>query len=163
MTTDFIEKQITLKAPPEKVWRALSDSTEFGRWFGMRFDAPAFVAGRRITGRIAPTVVDPEVARMQKPHEGAPVELVIDRIEPMTLFSFKWHPYGIDKAYDYSQEPMTLVTFMLEPVAGGTHLTLTETGFENLPPFRRAHAFAANDGGWAKQMELIGGWLAYHA
>lgn len=157
---DIIEKQVVFKAPLERVWRAVSDSQEFGQWFGMRFDKPAFTVGQRITGHIAPTVVDPEVAAMQKPHEGTPVELVIDRIEPPHLFSFLWHPFGIDKAYDYSREPMTLVTFRLEAVDGGTRLILTETGFENLPEFRRAEAFPANDGGWTHQMKLIEAWLA---
>jgi uncharacterized protein YndB with AHSA1/START domain len=39
MDTDRIEKQILLQAPLSRVWRALSDSTEFGTWFGMKFEA----------------------------------------------------------------------------------------------------------------------------
>ena len=34
--TDRIEKQIVLKAPRARVWRAISDKTEFGAWFGDR-------------------------------------------------------------------------------------------------------------------------------
>lgn len=158
--SDIIRKQIIFKSPLDRVWRAISNSNEFGQWFGMRFDAPAFTAGQRMTGHIAPTVVDPAVAAMQEPHKGKPVELFIDRIEPPHLFAFKWHPYGIDETYDYSREPMTTVTFMLKEVKGGTELTLTETGFENIPAFRRAQAFAANDGGWTHQLKLIEGWLA---
>src|SRR6516162_10117461 len=40
MSTDRIEKQILLRAPRARVWRALSDSSEFGTWFGMKFDGP---------------------------------------------------------------------------------------------------------------------------
>ena len=35
-----IEKQIELKAPVSRVWRALTDHKEFGAWFGVKFTAP---------------------------------------------------------------------------------------------------------------------------
>ncbi|HYZ21211.1 MAG TPA: vanillate O-demethylase oxidoreductase VanB, partial [Rhodopila sp.] len=69
MTPDRIEKHITLRAPLERVWRAIADSAQFGTWFGVAFDGP-FVAGAELTGRIVPTRVDPEVARLQQPHAG---------------------------------------------------------------------------------------------
>ena len=160
MTADIIRKQTVFKAPLERVWCALSDASEFGQWFGVRFDAPAFTAGEPMTGHIVPTVVDPKVAEMQKPYEGTPFSIVIARIEPPHVFAFQWHPFGIDKDHDYSQEPMTTVTFVLEAVEGGTQLTLTEEGFDNIPAFRRAQAFAANDGGWSHQIKVIEAWLA---
>jgi uncharacterized protein YndB with AHSA1/START domain len=43
MSTDRIEKRVMLRASLDRVWRAISDSEEFGRWFGVRFDGP-FVA-----------------------------------------------------------------------------------------------------------------------
>ena len=36
-STDRIEKQILLKAPRSRVWRALSNAEEFGAWFGVNF------------------------------------------------------------------------------------------------------------------------------
>jgi uncharacterized protein YndB with AHSA1/START domain len=160
MSTDRIEKNVTLRAPRERVWRALTDSQQFGTWFGVELDGP-FVAGQHITGRIAPTKVDPETARLQEPYRGAKFECTIDRIEPMHLFSFRWHPFAIDPAVDYSSEPMTLVTFELGDAEGGaTSLRITESGFDQLPLERRARAFAANEGGWAKQSELIARYLA---
>ena len=153
-TTDKIEKRVVLRAPRERVWNAISDSKQFGTWFGVDFDGP-FVAGQRITGRMAPTKVDAEIARMQEPYKGMAFDYTIDRIEPMRLFSFRWHPFAIDPKVDYSNEPTTLVVFELEEVAGGTQLTITETGFDSIPLERRAKAFAANEGGWAKQIDLI--------
>lgn len=151
---DRIEKVAVLRAPLERVWRAVSDSKEFGTWFGIELDAP-FVAGKTMVARIAPTKVDPEVAKMQAPHAGVEFEIAIERIEPMRLFSFRWHPFGLDKTADYSKEPMTLVEFRLEPDAAGTRLTIVESGFDGIPLERRAKAFAANDGGWGKQAELV--------
>lgn len=153
-TTDKIEKKVVLRAPRERVWKAISDSKQFGTWFGVDFDGP-FVAGQRIKGRMTPTKVDADVARMQEPYKGMAFDYTVDRIEPMRLFSFRWHPFAIDPKVDYSKEPTTLVVFELEEVAGGTQLTITETGFDGIPLERRAKAFAANEGGWAKQVELI--------
>jgi uncharacterized protein YndB with AHSA1/START domain len=159
--TDCIEKQVLLEAPRERVWRALSEAGEFGTWFGVRFDGP-FVEGERLTGKITPTRVDEEVAAMQAPHEGTPFEWVVERIEPMRRIAFRWHPFGVDKTIDYTQEPMTLIVFELHDAPEGILLTVTESGFDKLPPGRRAKAFAANDGGWTHQMELIRKYLALY-
>ena len=72
---------------------------------------------------------------------------MVDRIEPPTLLSFRWHPFAIDPAVDYSREEMTLVVFALEETAEGTRLTITESGFDRVPLARRAQAFGANDRG----------------
>jgi uncharacterized protein YndB with AHSA1/START domain len=34
-TTDRIEREVLLKAPRARVWRALSNAEEFGDWFGV--------------------------------------------------------------------------------------------------------------------------------
>jgi uncharacterized protein YndB with AHSA1/START domain len=159
MNTDRIEKKVLLHAPCERVWQAISDSARFGSWFGVAFDGP-FAAGARLTGRIVPTSVDAEIAKLQKSHEGKPFEFFVDRIEPMRRLSFRWHPYAVEPGVDYSKEPTTLVVFELEKVPGGTLLTISESGFDQIPLERRAKAFAANEGGWAKQTTLIEKYLA---
>jgi len=158
-STDRIEKSAFLRAPRERVWRAISDSEQFGTWFGVKFNGP-FVVGSRMMGKIMPTKVDAEVAAMQKPYEGLAFEVSIERVEPMRLFSFHWHPHGVDPTIDYSKEPATLVTFELEEVAGGTRLTITESGFDKMPEERRAKAFASNEAGWTHQLKLIEKYLA---
>src|SRR5207253_364470 len=112
-----IEKKILLRAPLARVWRAISDATQFGAWFGVRFDGP-FVAGQRVTGRIVPTQADPKIAESQKPYEGRAFDFVVDRIEPERLFSFKWHPFAVEENVDYSKEEPTLVVFELESADG---------------------------------------------
>lgn len=156
--TDRIEKQVLLKVPRERMWRALADAEQFGTWFGVRFDAP-FVEGATVTGRITPTEVDAEVAEMQKPHEGTPFEWVVEKIEPMQRITFRWHPFAMDKGVDYRSEPMTRIVFELHDAPEGILLTVTESGFDALPPARREQALAANDDGWAHQMMLIAKYL----
>ena len=159
MTSDRIEKTIVLRAPRDRVWHAITDSKQFGTWFGVDFDEP-FKAGAKMIGRMTPTKVDPVVAKMQEPFAGAKFDCTIDRIEPMRLFSFRWHPFAIDPKADYSAEPTTLVVFELAEVDGGTRLTITESGFDRIPLERRAKAFESNSGGWDKQTELIAKYLA---
>jgi uncharacterized protein YndB with AHSA1/START domain len=154
MNTDRIEKKVLLQAPRKRVWRALADSTEFGSWFGMKFDGP-FVPGASVRGTIVPTTVDAEVAKAQKEYEGLPVEIAIEQMEPERLFSFRWHPFAVERGVDYSKEPTTLIVFVLEEVADGTMLSVTESGFDRIPLARRAKAFTANEQGWGMVVKLI--------
>ena len=156
---DRIEKTTLLRAPLERVWRAISDAKQFGSWFGVDFDGP-FVAGQRLSGRIVPTSVDAEVAKSQEPYRGRAFDFTIDRIEPMRRFSFRWHPFAVDPNVDYSQEPTTLVELVLDEVAEGTRLTITESGFDRVPLERRAQAFKMNEQGWAAQAKLVEKYLA---
>ena len=117
-STDRIEKQVELRAPLARVWRALTDAREFGAWFGVALEGP-FVLGATALGRIT--------------HPGSEhltMRLVIARLEPQRCFAWRWHPYAVDPAVDYSAEPMTLVTCTLEEHAGGTRLTVVESGFD---------------------------------
>jgi uncharacterized protein YndB with AHSA1/START domain len=162
MNTDIIRKETLLRAAPERVWRALSDSGEFGRWFGIRFDAP-FAPGATMSGAIIGTEVDAEVAKAQKQYEGKKFEITIERMEPERLFSFRWHPHAVDVDVDYSAEPTTLIEFRMEPAEGGVRLTITESGFDRIPLERRAKAFTANDGGWTIMAKVLGDYVAVTA
>jgi uncharacterized protein YndB with AHSA1/START domain len=158
-STDRIEKNIVLRAPRERVWKAISDAKQFGTWFGVEFEGP-FVAGTNLKGKIVPTKVDPEIAKLQEPHAGMAFDFSVEKIEPMRHISFRWHPFAIEKGFDYAKEPTTLIVFELEEVAGGTKLTITESGFDQIPLERRAKAFAANEGGWEAQTKLVEKFLA---
>jgi uncharacterized protein YndB with AHSA1/START domain len=50
---------------------------------------------------------------------------------------------------------MTLVEFQLADQNGGTELTITESGFDQIPVERRAEAYRMNEGGWAAQAKSI--------
>lgn len=151
---DRIEKSVVLRAPIDRVWRAISDAKEFGTWFGVVFNGP-FKAGEVLAGHITPTKVDPDVAKQQAPYEGMPFEWSVERIEPQHLISFRWHPFAIEKGRDYSHEPTTLIEFTLSEVSDGTLLKITESGFSKIPLERRAKAFTANEGGWEHQTKLV--------
>ena len=113
---DRIEKQIELKAPISKVWRALTDHREFGEWFRVKLDGP-FVPGQVSRGQMT-----------YPGYEHLKWEATVEKMEPEKLFSFTWHPYAVDPKADYSDEPPTLVEFTLQKTANGTLLTVTEFG-----------------------------------
>ena len=141
--TDRIEKKILLRAPRARVWRALTDSGEFGTWFRAVIDGP-FVPRKHVNGRVT-----------HPGYEHVKFELEIQRMDAERLFSLRWHPYAVDPAIDYSKEPTTLVEFRLEDAPEGTWLTVVESGFERIPLGRRDEAFRMNSQGWSAQLENV--------
>ena len=142
-STDRIEKTVTLRAPRSRVWRALTNADEFGAWFRVKLEG-AFAEGATVRGRIT-----------HPGYEHVKMEVIVERIEPEHYFAYRWHPYAVDPKLDYSQEPTTLVEFRLEEAAGGTVLTIVESGFDRIPLARRDEAFRMNDGGWTGQLKNI--------
>lgn len=143
--TDRIERTIRIAAPRSRVWRALTQAEEFGRWFGAKLAGQSFRPGERVRGQI--TICK---------YEHVWFDVVVERLEPETLFSFHWHPYAIEKDVDYSQETPTLVTFRLEAEGErATLVTVVESGFDHVPPQRRFEAFRMNSAGWEGQLANI--------
>ena len=140
-STDRIERQILLKAPIARVWRALSNAEEFGHWFGVALKEKTFAAGSRVQGQIT-----------HPGYEHIIWNVLIEQMVPEKLLSFRWHPYAVDPSVDYSKEPTTLVVFELKDAPGGTLLSVVESDFDKIPMARRAEAFRMNSGGWETQM-----------
>jgi uncharacterized protein YndB with AHSA1/START domain len=148
MNTDRIEKKVVLRAPRSRVWRAIASAEEFGSWFGVSING-AFAPGGRVTGQIT-----------SPGYEHLTVDIEVERVDPERLISYRWHPYAVEPDVDYSVEPTTLVEFLLEEVAGGTELTVVESGFDSIPAARRNTAFRMNDQGWAGQIQNIERYVA---
>ena len=138
-----IEKRVELQAPVSRVWRALTDYREFGEWFRVSLEGP-FVPGQVARGRVT-----------HPGYEHVVWQATVKEMQPERLFSFTWHPYGIDPKVDYSKEEPTLVEFRLAPAGQGTLLVITETGFDRIPAHRRMEALRMNTKGWEAQTENI--------
>ena len=162
--SDRIEKQIVLRAPQSRVWKAISDAEEFGSWFGVRL-LGAFTPGKTVTGVFDATLDEGAIIEHQKRMRLAPSKVrmpepdavfcAVERMDPEAYFSFRWIPYGIDAEADPKDEPTTLVEFRLEPVPEGTRVTIVESGFDRVPAHRRERAFRMNEGGWAGQADNL--------
>jgi len=164
ISTDRIEKRVTLRAPVGRVWRALTDAREFGVWFGFVLEGD-FTPGKGMRGTFKGQLDEAALMKHQKELGLRPSKVnlealngsfcTVERIEPERTFSFRWIPYGIDAEADLANEATTLVEFHLEPVAEGTLLTIVESGFDRVPAHRRERAFRMNEGGWAAQAENL--------
>ncbi|MDO9359898.1 MAG: SRPBCC family protein [Polaromonas sp.] len=142
--TDVIERSVHIKAPRGKVWKALSNAEAYGQWFGANLQGQTFAPGSHVKGPI--TI---------KGFEHVVFDVVIDRVEPESLMSYRWHPHNLDPKVDYSKEERTLVTFTLKDAPDGTLLTVVESGFDKVPPGRRMEAFRGNGNGWTHQLDNI--------
>lgn len=146
--TGRIEKSVLLPEPGSNVWAAIADSEAFGSWFGCRFDGP-FMTGQELRG----TILEPG-------WEGMPFIVFVERVEPETHLSFRWHvSHEVDLEGDYSKEPTTLVAFELEDADGGTRLTIVESGFDAVGE-GGADARARNAEGWAIQAQRVSNYVA---
>ncbi|HSC25929.1 MAG TPA: SRPBCC family protein [Vicinamibacterales bacterium] len=141
-----IDRAIEIQAPPERVWRALTDSRELSAWFQVK-----------IEGDIAPgstvwmTSVNPQ-------HNCQRFRVRFTELTPPRRLVWQWHPGEVDPAVDYSREPETTVTFTLEASGKGTRVTVSETGFDAISLERRAKVYADNSQGWTEVL----GWLQRH-
>lgn len=141
--TDRIERSVMIEAPRARVWRALTSAQEFGTWFGVDLKGQTFVPGRRVRGPMDGSCG----------HDDVMFDVVVDRIEPQDLFSYRWHPAAIDPKASYANEELTLVTFTLKDAPGNaTRLTVVESGFDKVDPKRRREAFRMNSAGWDAQI-----------
>jgi uncharacterized protein YndB with AHSA1/START domain len=143
LSMDRIEKTTVLRAPRSRVWQALTDSQQFGQWFGVKIDAP-FTPGARVTGKIT-----------HPAWEHVPFEITIERVEPEHHFAWRWHPHMDEAGRDYSAEPTTLVVFELAEVPEGTRLTVVESGFDRIASDRLEKVFRGNTSGWEAQLENL--------
>jgi uncharacterized protein YndB with AHSA1/START domain len=124
---DRIHVVYPLLASPGQVWDAISDAATFGIWFGAELDGQ-FAAHANLAGKLVPTNSHPGLGRAQQPYLGSTVTISMHRIDPPRMLSFRWQPVATPSGESYPAEPVTLVSFELDEIAGGTRLTITESG-----------------------------------
>ena len=133
---DRIERTVEIAHPPAKVWAALTTAEGLGTWFGNQ----------------ATIDLRPGGAAQMTWTSGDRANMRIERVEEPSVFGFTWHIYGLP-----DEDPRrTYVEFTLEPVGGGTRLTVVESGFAQLPEGEHQKAFGGNVDGWANELgELV--------
>ena len=137
-----IEKQVLVRAPRARVWRAITSATEFSQWFRVK-TKDEFRPGARVN-----------LVSTFPGHKGFEFHFDIDEMVPERKFSWRWHPNA--KADDpVADEQPTLVVFELEDAPGGTLVKVTESGFDHIALERRAKAFESNTRGWELQTESL--------
>jgi uncharacterized protein YndB with AHSA1/START domain len=148
LITDRIERRIELKAPRERVWRAITAEAAFCSWFGIRIVRGSFHPGTKV-----------RAASTHKGYEGTEFDMQIVAMEAPRLFSWRWIPGATQPAH----EPSTLVEFKLEETMNGTMVTIAESGFDRLSLEYRAAAFKDNTNGWEYQAQSLKNYLAQNS
>jgi uncharacterized protein YndB with AHSA1/START domain len=129
---------VEIAAPPERVFKALTSAEDVIRWWGAEgayrtteWEADVRPGGKWRAGGKAPDGTSYQV-------QGEYVE-----VEAPHKLVFTWRP-------DWDAPNETRVTYLLEPVEAGTHLTLRHEGFANRTLVCRNHG-----DGWGRVL----GWL----
>ena len=141
--TSRIDRTIDIDAPPERVWRVLTNAADLAAWFRVR-----------IEGEVAPGK-EAWMTSLQPGHTDQRFLVRFTEMTPPRRFAWQWHPGAVDHDVDYTREPWTTVTFTLEPSGAGTRLSLSEIGFNEISLARRARVFKDNSQGWAEVVMWI--------
>jgi len=134
-----VRRTIRIAAPVEKVWAAVTEPEHISRWFGQT-ELDGAGAGARGTMTFA---------------ERGSIPLRVEAMDQPRLVTYRWNnddalerlPGELD--VDHS----TVFTFTLEPVSGGTRLTVVESGFDATSD--PAANLASHRGGWEVELDKL--------
>jgi uncharacterized protein YndB with AHSA1/START domain len=132
-----ITRVLDLAHPQHKVWGALSTIEGLTGWFGSKAE-----------GEVAPG----HDVRMYWGDQDAEGILEVKVVDPMSVFAYCWTISGAPEG----DPRRTYVEFALEPTAAGTRLTVTESGFAQLPDEWLEASYQGNTEGWQHELgELV--------
>jgi uncharacterized protein YndB with AHSA1/START domain len=137
---DTITREITVKAPKERVYKAITDPSEITKWF------PDKIEGTLEVGQ-NPTFIFTEYNHKTTVH--------VEAAKPFEYFSYRWVPGSTGLVGDILNAPNTLVEFFIEEMEQGTKVTVKESGFAALPAEVAEKSFKDNSGGWGYMMERL--------
>jgi len=137
---DRIERTVELAHPRGVVWAALTTAEGLAAWFGNEAAIDLRPGG---------------AAWMKWGEEGFTAQMRVERVEEPAVFGFTWHIFGLP-----DDDPRrTYVEFTLEPAGAGTRLTVTESGFAQLPEDAHGKAYGGNSDGWVKELGELAAYL----
>ena len=133
-----VKADVEIAAPPDAVFRALTDPGELAAWWGSpdAYRTHSWQVDLRVGGRWSCQAVDAKDGHV------AHVRGEYLAIEPPRLLVFTWEPSWEDFA-------RTTVRYDLSPMAAGTRLVVTHSGFA------AAKAAEGHEKGWGRVL----GWL----
>ena len=139
-----VRRSITIQAPMDRVWEAITDARHIAAWFGQSavLDTVAVGAGGVFS------------------FDGfGDFPVLIEELEPPRLIAYRWsndNASAVDPAR-VSLERSTVFRFTLEPAGAGTRLTVVETGFDSLAD--PAAGMESNRGGWDAELDELVAYL----
>ncbi len=122
-TTRTVTIERVFPHPPEKLWRALTESPLLSQWLMNNDFVPT--AGHKFQFRSDPV-----------PNWNGIIDCEVLTVDPLKQLSYKWSSMGLD----------SVVLFTLTPVENGTHLRMEHSGFRPDQEF----AYKGATYGWQK-------------
>lgn len=142
---DFtVRRTITIQAPIDRVWAAITDARHISAWFGQStvLDTVAVGAGGVFS------------------FDGyGDFPVLIEELDPPRLIAYRWsndNATAVDPA-SVSRDRSTVFRFTLEPVGEGTQLTVVESGFDTLAD--PLAGMESNRGGWDAELDELVAYL----
>lgn len=139
---DEIRREVVIEAQIERVWKAVSSPEGIAGWFGDITEVDTRPGG---------------AARFGWSDNGDVFEAVVVTVEEPVRFAYRW---ALEAHKPLEESLNTLVEFTLEPRGSGTHLTLVESGFSELPDEHYQEHFGENSDGWNSELEDLKIYLA---
>jgi uncharacterized protein YndB with AHSA1/START domain len=139
-----VRRTITIAAPIEKVWAAITEAEHIAKWFGQAavLDTVAVGAGGVFS------------------FDGyGDFPVLVEELDAPRMIAYRWtndDARGIQPA-EVDADHSTVFRFTLEPLAGGTQLTVVETGFATTsdPAFN----LESHRGGWDSELDELVAYL----
>ncbi|RBP61721.1 uncharacterized protein YndB with AHSA1/START domain [Brevibacterium sanguinis] len=132
-----VRRTIHIDAPPEKVWRTVTEPELISQWFGQ------IVLDRVGAGALG-TIGWPGERR---------VPIRVETFDPPTTVSYRWCNEEDPLPETVDEQRSTVFTFTLEAASAGTRLTVVETGFERTGD--PDQLMADHRGGWDEELDKL--------
>ncbi len=128
-----VEESIWVRAPRERVWRALTTSEQIRKWWGDYWEITGLQPGAEVLFGDEQEPIRARVSAAEAPH----------------AFGLSWPPLPeLDNA-------VFQTTFRLEEENGGTRINVRESGFEALPEDARQRRFDSTVQGYRSVLQNL--------
>jgi uncharacterized protein YndB with AHSA1/START domain len=143
MSFDSIEREVRIEAPVETVWSIVTEPENIARWFA----------------EYAEVDLRPGGDLLFRFESGIDGKGTVEKVEPPSLFSFRWISPEPERDMDAAQGYYTTVEFRLAAAGEGTLLQVVESGFAALEGTEAENAALAerHTGGWGMFLERLAG------
>jgi uncharacterized protein YndB with AHSA1/START domain len=137
-----VSRTISIAASVDKVWAAITEAEHLKQWFPQdaELEDLAIGGGGSFT------------------FEGyGTFPFVIEELDPPRSIAYRWSNENGRPVAPIDLAHSTVFRFTLEPIDGGTQLTVVESGFENLSD--PAASLEGNRGGWDFELDELVAYL----
>ncbi|HEX5794028.1 MAG TPA: SRPBCC domain-containing protein [Rheinheimera sp.] len=130
---NIIQRELTINATAERIYNAIAMPEQVVKWFPDKVEGDYQVGGQ-------------PVFSFGTEHQSS---VYIEAANPHHYFAYRWVPGGNNFTGDVLSVPNTLVEFRITELAPGRcQVSLTETGFADLPAEIAASSLKQNTNGW---------------